>query len=236
MQPHSRPDSHVLPKRANGMNMSPESLDNHRFNGLEVLKKRGVPDAAITSLLIALAVSSVLPCLGGRDFGPYSMPMLVRPQTFWVLTLLTPVLWVALLVKVFPVTKPELVRAAKTLLLVETGFIALGAVTAPITRIDDFPAHVSASSASEVYPVDIPFAQTIEASVGGLSSPYQVHIYVCGATDKDADCIQAQRGDDSNVTHWVSAGRARVWVFNYEQNHSPLDLEIRVRHVSRLAI
>jgi hypothetical protein len=53
-------------------------------NGLQVLAEAGVPEGALSALLIALAVLTALPFVAGRDFGPYTAPDVLQGGTFWL--------------------------------------------------------------------------------------------------------------------------------------------------------
>lgn len=70
-------------------------------NGLHALASLGVPDGALTALLVVLASLTVLPYVAGREFGPYSVSDVLPGGVFWTLTLLAPPAWVALMTRSF---------------------------------------------------------------------------------------------------------------------------------------
>jgi hypothetical protein len=225
----------------------PLAESNPRRNGLEYLANLGIPPAAITSLLIALAVLTLLPHAGGRDFGPYSMPQLVQIPTFWAFALLTPIVWVALLVRAHPFDKRSVLRLLKILGCVELVALTAAALTSPVLRTASFEFDIAAAQASKEQRIVIPFAQNIEVAVHGIAEPFQVHLYICEEAPqldqtvesegpKREQCLEGQRPADTPLRKWVKAGAVRVWLFNYEQNQRSLRGTLTVRYTTRRAI
>jgi hypothetical protein len=226
---------------------SPTAAISTRRNGLEHLAQLGVPPAAITSLLIVLAVLTLLPHAGGRDFGPYSMPQLVRVPAFWTFALVTPVLWVGLLARLLPFDRTSARRMVKMLLIVEIVALAAAALTSPVQKSLEFEFVVPAGQPVKARRITIPFAQNIEVAAHGIDERFQVHLYICeempsgeevpeGEISNGDNCVQAQRPIDAPLKKWVNAGSVRIWLFNYEQNQVPLRGVMTVRYTARRAI
>ena len=103
-------------------------------NGLQLLARLGVPEGALSALLIGIAVLTVLPHMAGREFGPYSVPDVLTPGVFWTLRVPHPL--VALLLgRVFEAERKGLRRVVIIALAFEllSVVIAFGSSTT-ITR------------------------------------------------------------------------------------------------------
>ena len=194
-------------------------------NGLKTLKSVGVPDGAVTALLIALAVLTAIPYVAGRDFGPYTIPDVLQGGTFWFLAVSAPLAWVALVANVFRSGWRHRKRALVSLLILEALalFLAFGSSTT-INALPPFEVELGPAETSPSWIIDLPAVSratqrldvtiaTIQGVDQHLNNGFGIHLSICGAAEKD--CKGEQKGVNDTVAKFFQRGNVRISVFNF---------------------
>jgi hypothetical protein len=203
-------------------------MSTQQANGLHLLKGAGVPDGAVTAMLIALAGLTALPFVAGREFGPYSIPDVVQGGTFWFLALSTPLAWVVLLGNVFGNDWTYRKRAVKTLLILEVAAALLAFASSPTEATIPFNAELGPGEPSRPFIVDLPavsrakqrvnvFVEELEGVNEALPDGFGIHVEICGASAGE-NCKRQQRGRNDTIVEFFDRGSVRIGLFNYAAN------------------
>jgi hypothetical protein len=219
-----------------------EATRDSEHNGLQALAARGVPDSAITALLVAVATLTVLPHIAGREFGPYSFPDVLTPGIFWILSLTTPVIWVVLFSRVAYRGRTHLKRflAIATVLMSFSGLMAFASSTTTHSRDEEFRIEAGKEHA---FLVDLPAVsratQRLDVTllaVRGVDMEPRVKgvgIGICGAEAATTECKFQQTGVNTTLVRRLEKGSVRIAVFNYNQNQTAVEVRLRVAHLRR---
>jgi hypothetical protein len=203
-------------------------------NGLHRLKDLGIPDSAITALLLGVTTLTVTPFVAGREFGPYTIPQVLPTSTFWPLALLLPIIWVLLLVPAFGSDRMVFRSLWCAILVVELFAIPLAVLSSPVVENQEFAVIVPLGQASQPLNVDLPFTQRLEVfatKLDGLPSGQGVFITACRGSDV---CIKDQRSEGgSPVAGVLPQGAVSVNVFNFPNNAASVRAVITVKYVRR---
>ena len=201
----------------------------------------GIPDSALTALLVVVATLTIMPYVAGRDFGPYEVPDVLPERLFWTLAMLLPLVWCVLIASLVGVTYQRLRRTLVRLTIAElvAFFLAFGSSTTTVTKHFQ---HRIPPGTEKVVMVELPgvsrATQRIEINLDhvegvghDLGAGAQMGVRICGGDD--IGCPWRQLGIGSNVVLRFEKGLVRVQVFNFAQTPADVIVTYRVRHLRR---
>lgn len=199
--------------------------------GLKLLQRQGVPDGFLTALLALLSGLTLIPYIAGREFGPYTIPQLLPPSTFWTLTVAAPVAWLALLAPIFDPERFRWRSAALILVVLELSALIIAFPMSPKTETRVFTSRLSPGQESASFPVVLPSAQMLEATLAEVSPANGLSINICGASESE-NCRREQRGIGESFVRYLPKGGVTLRVFNFREN-PPVDFVLTVKYVAR---
>lgn len=199
--------------------------------GLYYLKQAGVPDSALTALLILLGGITFIPYVAGREFGPYTIPELLPPATYWLLTLTTPIVWLLLITSIFS-SRKRFKRRKIILGLLVLCVTILAFLFSPKVEVVEFENSVINGHSSESVSVLLPAAQNIEVEFTEVSPNVDLGLSICLPLEKDCGPF-LQRGVDKPVIQYSKAGKVSFTVHNYAVNEFPVNYTLSIKYVKR---
>jgi hypothetical protein len=203
-----------------------------RRNGLQLLKGLGVPDSALTALLVLVATLTLIPYVAGREFGYYTIPEILPPVTFWVLALSMPVIWVPLLARVFSSDKIYWRTSVSTVAVIESAAVIMAIVCSPKSETIKASVHLDRGEHKTPVVLILPSSQRLEVTLAAAKPDREVMITICGASEP-ANCLNEQHGIGSTFVRYLPRGRVAVSVLHFYQNPEPIDLVLEVKYVKR---
>jgi hypothetical protein len=215
-------------------------IETKRRNGLQVLAELGVPDGALTTFLVVLATLTVLPYIAGREFGPYSIPDVLPGGIFWTLTIVTPLLWVILVVQVFGADWQQLKRTAIGLAIVEIVAIILAFGSMTITETKQFEASL-APGEPKSFKMTLPAVNRVSQQltltvtrVEGLSPTFHdVGVMICGMSENTCAGGYEQVSIDTPMSLLLKKGDVQIWVYNYPSASGTAQVTLQVKYLRR---
>jgi hypothetical protein len=213
-------------------------------NGLGVLRQVGIPDGAITALLVALATLTILPYMAGRDFGPYSFPDVLPSGSFWTLALVTPLCWIVLLLRISPIKQAHWKRILVSVVIAEGVALIVGIGSSTTTDVVYFEDTIPSKDA-KYFGITLPAVSRVQQkldvtllSIESLESPIAndagIAISICGASEDGHSeaCKFEQTSKGRTRWRYFEKGPIRISVFNYEANPS-VHVRLRVEYLRR---
>ncbi len=201
--------------------------------GLQKLNDLGVPDGALTALLVLVTTLTVLPYIAGREFGPYTVPQFIPTFTFWVLSLAMPLAWVLLMTRVFGprVRRSTVVVVAACLELLAGG---LAFASSPETTTKRFTAHLRKGEVhtfSLILPSSQPL-QRLETRLIEVEPPHELWVQICGGAG-DENCKSEQRAVGLPFVRALPKGLVTIRVLNFDANRDAVDILLTASFTTR---
>ena len=197
--------------------------------GLQRLKQLGVTDNALTALLLLLGGVTLLPYAAGRQFGPYSIPELLPPSTFWLLALVPPLIWPLLVVPAFS-GSAILWRRLFVVIGVLTGLALVFALqTVPVRRVAVLHGRIAPGDTKTI-DLELTSPQRVEIVLVKAEPRHDLSIDVCGPDAEN--CRREQRGEGIPFFRTFPPGRVTVSAFNFGQNPA-VEATVEVRYVTQ---
>ena len=212
------------------------------INGLQFLEDRGVPSGAVSAMLVLLFTLSVGPYIAGWSIGPYSFPELFSPQLYWSITILSPVVWIALFARVFGGSSFDWKAFAIYIGRIAVIVIPLAYLFAPIAVTEEFSGRVAPAKTSPEFIIELPTAQNVEAKLTKLDPlGLQVWFNFCGTERQEIkteetqkrNCSSAQLAEGSPFVRYLPKGPATFVLFNFEDNKVAIDYKLSITYVRR---
>lgn len=203
-----------------------------RYTALQRIRKYGVPESTVSAFLIVLGAVTFFPYIAGRQFGPYSVPELLAPPIFWLLVLIVPLLWVALLTPAHVQQFTDWKLLLRNCLGVLIVALPMSLTSAPVTQRDVFIAKLAPGEISQTFSVKLPSTQRLELAVTKIRPNIMgigIHMTLCSFSDKE-NCSHSQLGEGDSFFRVAQPGKATIKLFNFATN-PVVEIKLEITYV-----
>jgi hypothetical protein len=199
------------------------------YNGIQFLKGSGIPDSAITALLVLLTTITLVPYVAGWEFGPYAIPELIPPSIFWILVGFTPLIWIILLGKFFGINGIRWKALVIRYLLIEIIVLLPAFASSPMLENKTFEGNLEKC---ETFKENLIFHTSgrLEVTLIKVEPNEELLVTICGASEEN--CRGIQHGQDVPYVRSLPKGEVRILVFNFCEN-SPVKFKLAVKYIRR---
>lgn len=204
--------------------------------GLQVLAERGIPEGALTGLLGVLSVMTVAIYIGGVQLGSnITVPDIVSPSQFWIVTVVVPILWFALCSRCFetPVSarKAWLLKivALEALVILGSWFVA----PCDVTHIWKGELPSAKDSKPFVFTLpDSPPVHDVEFSLESVKPERQLKAWIEVNQPTPGRNYEPQMAVGTPYVLQAGSGKASIRLFNFDSNPS-LEFTLKASYVAR---